>query len=140
MIRFGFDIGIFTAALGMHFMSCSLVSVLATLLPIWMAIHLNRGKETCHHDVIIYSYSSSRPPTLPSHSSGGLGYSVKDCAMVLSTAGVFIFVIQSHVAHRVKLSLRAFPVRTFRYQTHTSPSQVYGSDYVCFCAGWVSGP
>jgi hypothetical protein len=86
---------VLSAALGMHFLSCGMVSVLSTLIPIWMAIHVNRG---------------------------GMGYSVKDCALVLSTAGLFILCVHANVAQRVKLSLRAFPVRTFRCVPASRPS------------------
>lgn len=47
---------------------------------------------------------------------GGLGYSVKDCAVVISSAGVMILLTQINSESRIKVALRAFPVRTFRFQ------------------------
>lgn len=69
-------------------MSCLLLGTMIVNLPIWM--------------------------TLP-YRGGGLGYSVRDCAVVISTAGVMILLTQINTDQRIKVALRAFPVRTFRF-------------------------
>jgi hypothetical protein len=75
------------AVLGIHMMSCLLLGTIIVALPVWM--------------------------TMP-HRGGGLGYSVKDCAVVISTAGVVVLLAQAKSEQRIKVALRAFPVRTFR--------------------------
>jgi hypothetical protein len=87
----------FFAVLGMHMMSCLLLGTVIVALPIWM--------------------------TMP-YRGGGLGYSVKDCAVVMSCAGVMILLTQINTESRIKVSLRAFPVRTFRSELSPSAASV----------------
>jgi hypothetical protein len=92
-------------------MSCLLLGTIIVALPVWM--------------------------TMP-HRGGGLGYSVKDCAVVISTAGVVVLLAQAKSEQRIKVALRAFPVRTFRCPSSSPLSseparRVVAGSFAFFC-------